>query len=185
MWLHEDYNCNVFDTLSVYSIGHGDMFCLWGTCGTLCGEQIRSWIWKVILCQGRSFVSFPSHWPSHPYSEVSRCLQVKKNARLKAQTRCSGNSTVRWALIPWGMKWLSQHLKQRRSFYKSCLLCKNPTIRQNLPYFKRYKVIFVNECLNIDIALLSFARVVSCLLTPVLDNSQGIRTLTFITRTRS
>lgn len=46
---------------------------------------------------GESFLSFPSHWPSRPYSDVSRHLKVEKDARLKAQTRCSSNSTVRLA----------------------------------------------------------------------------------------
>lgn len=76
MWLHGDYNCNVFNTLLVYSIRHVDMFFLWRICGPLCGEQLGSWRWKRGIVSGESF---PSHWPSHPYSGISRHLKVEKD----------------------------------------------------------------------------------------------------------
>lgn len=45
---------------------------------SFCGEFVKLYVKnrqgvgeeKMLLCQGKIFVSFPSHWPSHPDSSL-------------------------------------------------------------------------------------------------------------------
>lgn len=85
---------------------------------------------------------------------------------------------------PLGMKWLNKYLKQTRSFhFISPTLARTHCVLKGISFFKNMK------SLNIDRALFSIARVVSYLARLLIgsedSSSQGMRTLTFTTQTRS
>lgn len=73
-------------------IKYVDIVFLWRNCGTLCGEQIRSWRWKSGAVSREDFLWVVHHVGHRILTQVSRFLQVKEDATFKTQTRCSDST---------------------------------------------------------------------------------------------